>query len=280
MNHNTFYGFTYPDISNRPYPIAAIIFEQRRTTYVQRRCQNKDAWVLDYSINWPGKFALQEMPWQERPQKVAHLYPPGKVYMEAISAGASKSSYILFKGDSGTLRKLVDNYAGFAQIVDTDSRIMNLIREGAQAAANGYQGYWRLSEVFSRIMDILEHVLPDGSEPWRYRLNEQPADNHSLAKQIKIYLEQNYQKHITLDSIATEFNCSKSTIVHKFKKENVESVMGMLMRIRVEQSIPLLLSGTPLKEIAAVVGLPNEYYYSRIFRKIIGMSPKDYRNRK
>lgn len=55
--------------------------------------------------------------------------------------------------------------------------------------------------------------------------------------------------------------------------------MEMLMRIRVERSIPLLLAGYSLKEIAKKVGVANEFYYSRISRKIIGVSPREYQSR-
>ena len=47
-------------------------------------------------------------------------------------------------------------------------------------------------------------------------------------------------------------------------------------RIRVEQSLPMLQLGRPLKEIAQAVGFPNQFYYSRVFAQVMGLAPSRY----
>ncbi len=276
MSYNI-YGFRYPDSFSPPYPVAAMIQERHRPAAVQNSCLHPDVWVLDYCMTNPGKFALKNLPWQARPQNVAHLYPPGTHYMEAGEAGTTKSGFFLFKGETPTLRRLVNNYAGFAQIADHDLHLYDLLRAGAKAASTGNKGYWQLNIVFSQLMDALEQLSADNLIPWKYTAVGHPVENLQLPQKIAAYLEQNYRSKISLDKLAAVFQCSKSTIVHKFQQEHGESAIEMLMRIRVEQSIPLLISGCTLKEIAEAVGFANEFYYSRVFRKITGVSPKTYR---
>lgn len=276
MNDHSVHGFKYTE-TDRPFPVAAISHERFRPTATTKQCIHPDLWVLDYCIINSGKFALENLPWQKRPLNTAHLYPPGKLYMEAADPGKSKSGFFLFKGESAALRRLVDNPAGFAQIIDRNLALQDLLRAGVQAASAGNQGYWQLNMIFCKLMEILEHLTRDEEIPWRYTLADHPVENLTVPQKIAAYLEQNYQNRLTLDILAERFKCSKSNIVHKFKQEYGESAMEMLIRIRVEQSLPLLLSGHTLKEIAEAVGFANEFYYSRLFRKTMGISPKNYR---
>jgi AraC-like DNA-binding protein len=276
MNSYTVHGFRYTD-TDRPTPVAAIIHERFRQNPTPNQCLHPDLWALDYCISNSGKFSLENVPWQKRPLNTAHLYPPGKLYMESAESGRSRSGFFLFKGESAALRRLVDNPAGFAQIADQDMYLLDLLRAGVKAAAAGNQGYWQLNIVFCKLMEALEHLIPDEKIPWRYTLADHPVENLTLPQKIAAYLEQNFQNRVTLDMLAEKFKCSKSNIVHKFKQEYSESAMEMLIRIRVEQSLPLLIAGHTLKEIADAVGFANEFYYSRIFRKIMGTSPKNYR---
>lgn len=44
-----------------------------------------------------------------------------------------------------------------------------------------------------------------------------------------------------------------------------------------EQSLPLLLKGMPLKTVAEETGFSNAFYYSQVFKRRIGVSPARYR---
>ncbi len=78
--------------------------------------------------------------------------------------------------------------------------------------------------------------------------------------------------------IARALGVSESGLSHRYRQESGETLFDTLLRIRVEQSLPLLQSGKRLKNIAPEVGFSNEFYYSRIFKRIYGKPPASYRN--
>jgi AraC-like DNA-binding protein len=279
MDNYSFHGFYYPESEGRPYPVAAIIQEWTRQFSSSKNCLHPDVWVLDYVLQDSGRFSVGGLPWQPRPANTAHLYPPGTLYSESCDPGLCKSGFFLFKGESCVLRHLTDNPAGFAQIIDNNRQLLHLLRSGTAAAVRGNRGYWQLYAIFGKVMEFLEHQLVPGSFPWQYELSADAAKKQSLASKVAGFLVENYRRHLTLDEIAAKFHCSKSTLVHQFRHEFGESVFEMLMRIRVEQSIPLLISGNTLKEIAEATGFASEFYYSRVFSKVMGISPGHYRNK-
>lgn len=279
MNNHSIRGFRYPESEARPYPVAAIIQERTRQFPASSNCLHPDVWVLDYVFQDSGRFSVGGLPWQLRPGNSAHLYPPGTLYMESGDPGRIKSGFFLFKGESTALRRLVNNPAGFAQIMDNDRQLLNLLRAGTAAAARGNRGYWQLYAIFGEVMELLEQQIVHGSASWQYVLSTEAVEKQSLASKVAGFLEENCRDHLTLDEIAAKFQCSKSTLVHQFRKEFGESVFEMLMRIRVEQSIPLLIAGNTLKEIAEAAGFASEFYYSRVFSKVMGVSPGNYRSK-
>lgn len=275
MQRNLIQGFHYTDAAERPRPTTAFYRIAEHKISTEKILQLPGTWVLDYTIMGISECRVDELEWSQRPPGFAHLYPPEKRYYERYFPGISSSCYYLFRGENDFLRKLVNNSAGFAQIIDIERKLEQTIRSGAEAASKGNSGYWKFCESFDRMMQLLESLSePDGPD-WRYTLVDQ-IQSVPLAVRIKNYLEQHYREPITLELLSKKFHCSQSTLEHQFKQTLHESIFNCLLRLRVEQSLPLLLGGATLKEVAAETGFCNEFYYSRVFRKIYGVSPRNY----
>ena len=275
MPRNLFQGFRYADADQRPHPVAAAYLVRKREHVSEKACLMPGSWVLDYSISGSFVFRVDELDWRPRPVGIAHLYPPGKRYYERDSPGHHSSCYYLFNGENAFLRSLVNNSAGFAEIADPERKLELAIRNGAAASAHGNSGYWNFCDAFNQAMQLLETLgLPDGPD-WHYTLlgHDCPVP---LAVRIRDYLEQHYREPVSLKLLAAKFHCSQSTLEHQFKQVWQESIFNCLLRIRVEQSVPLLLNRATLKEVAEATGFCNEFYFSRVFRKIYGISPRNY----
>ncbi|MUT66939.1 response regulator [Paenibacillus sp. NEAU-GSW1] len=97
---------------------------------------------------------------------------------------------------------------------------------------------------------------------------------HEIAK----YMEQHYHREVTLQDISERFYLSREYISRRFKQEMGENVFDYLARIRVEKA-RLLLANPNLKigQIAEMVGYDDEKYFSKVFKKIEGVSPNQYR---
>ncbi|MCV9885324.1 response regulator transcription factor [Metabacillus halosaccharovorans] len=97
-------------------------------------------------------------------------------------------------------------------------------------------------------------------------------------QEIEAYLRKNYEKDITLQEIAERFFLSREYISRKFKQEYHETLTNYLTKIRIEKAKELL-ENPHLKvyEISYKVGYPNEKYFSKVFKKLVGVTPNVYR---
>ena len=151
------------------------------------------------------------------------------------------------------------------------------MQEAAAAASRGSRGYWESCSWFCKILGLLERLPPSGKPDYLYELGGDAAAGN-LSGRVKEYLEQNFKRRITVKMIARALGVSESGLSHRYRQESGETLFDTLLRIRVEQSLPLLQSGKRLKNIAPEVGFSNEFYYSRIFKRIYGKPPASYRN--
>ncbi|WNS40747.1 helix-turn-helix domain-containing protein [Paenibacillus sp. MMS20-IR301] len=91
-------------------------------------------------------------------------------------------------------------------------------------------------------------------------------------------INQYYAEDISLQSVAGQINVNPSYLSRIFKQERGENFISYLTRVRIERA-KVYLKGGKLKvyEIADKVGYHNHTYFSKIFKKIAGVSPEDYR---
>ncbi|MFF2481497.1 response regulator [Paenibacillus sp. NPDC058071] len=100
----------------------------------------------------------------------------------------------------------------------------------------------------------------------------------SVMLDIAKYMEQNYHHEVTLQDISERFFLSREYISRKFKQEIGENVFDYLARVRVGKAKELLLSPhLKIGQIAGMVGYDDEKYFSKVFKKIAGQSPNQYR---
>jgi len=103
------------------------------------------------------------------------------------------------------------------------------------------------------------------------------ASNKNV-EQIKAYISQNYYKPITLEHIADTISLSPVYCGAIFKKHESYSVSYYINKIRVNQSIMLMQkSSLNISEIAFQIGYNDTYYFSKVFKKMTGMTPSNYR---
>jgi len=92
---------------------------------------------------------------------------------------------------------------------------------------------------------------------------------------IKDYVSINYQKEISLHAISGHLNLNESYLSNLFKKETGFNFIDYLNKFRIQKALELL-STTNIKvsDVAEKVGFNNISYFSRLFKKITGVSPK------
>ncbi|MFD0589311.1 ABC transporter substrate-binding protein [Paenibacillus sp. GCM10027627] len=99
-----------------------------------------------------------------------------------------------------------------------------------------------------------------------------------LVSQAVRYLEEHYSEPITLETLEELLECNSRMLLRKFKSKWNTTPIDYLIQFRMDKAKELLLhTGIPVKDIAVSVGYADHYYFSRLFKKHIGMSPIQYR---
>lgn len=125
------------------------------------------------------------------------------------------------------------------------------------------QSMWRL---------LLEHIT---YEPQASRENSLEYDR---IKKILSYIEENYQNKITLNDIAGHIHLCESECTRLFKRHMNTTLFAFLQEYRIERSLEFLQDDQPVSAVADKAGFSDPNYYSKVFAKIKGFSPREYRN--
>lgn len=95
---------------------------------------------------------------------------------------------------------------------------------------------------------------------------------------IKNYIDAHYSQNITLDFLSDLSYMNKFHLVHTFTKEIGVSPINYVITRRIQEAKNLLATTNySIRDIASIVGFSNSSYFSQMFRKISGVSPKSYR---
>ncbi|MDR0197732.1 MAG: response regulator [Oscillospiraceae bacterium] len=93
------------------------------------------------------------------------------------------------------------------------------------------------------------------------------------------YIHENYNSNLSLETIASRIPANPSHLSRTFKKETGEAVVEYINRTRIEKAKELLtFTDMMAYEVAEAVGFNDSTYFSLVFKKITGVSPKDYKN--
>lgn len=119
---------------------------------------------------------------------------------------------------------------------------------------------------------LYEHLLPLPQESQR-----QTNEKDRILK-ILSFLHTHYQEALTLDALASEIHLCKGECCRIFKKYMRVSPFDYLLQYRIEQSLPLLAeTDQNITDIALQCGFVTSSYFSRIFRRRMACTPREYR---
>lgn len=92
------------------------------------------------------------------------------------------------------------------------------------------------------------------------------------------YLRERVEKPLTVAEMAREADLSETHFARRFRQHTGFSPMDYFIHLKMQRAARYLtLSNLQVKQIAAQLGYEDAYYFSRLFRKIMGTSPAEYR---
>ena len=96
-------------------------------------------------------------------------------------------------------------------------------------------------------------------------------------RKILSYIEQNYMNRITLTDISESLHLCESECTRLFKRHMNTTLFAFLQEYRIERSLEYLNTKESISAIAEKTGFSDSNYYSKVFSKIKGCSPREYR---
>lgn len=120
-------------------------------------------------------------------------------------------------------------------------------------------------------MKHYSHVLHTKDVETKYR--------YEIRTAIDI-IEKSFCEQITLSSVAHIVGLSPNYLSRIFREEFGKSFNEFIIELRIEKAIQLLeTSNLKVYEVAEAIGIPSYRYFSVLFRKRTGLTPKEYRKR-
>lgn len=127
-------------------------------------------------------------------------------------------------------------------------------------------------------MNILWHMINHPEDSSFDKEGIAGIKQSQVKKQIAEYLENNYMKDISLSDVATAMHYSDPYFCKIFKTIFNKSFIMYLTELRIEKSKILLKDITVnIKEISDKVGFQDSNYYAKVFKRMEGMTPSEYR---
>lgn len=103
-------------------------------------------------------------------------------------------------------------------------------------------------------------------------------DTEQLFHTILAYLHAHMDEPLTISAICGKFNVSQTTLSRWFRKYKDISFSNYLTEIRIEKARQMLQQNPDafVKDVAERVGYCDPFYFSRIFRSVVGVCPSDF----
>ncbi|WP_110930423.1 response regulator [Paenibacillus bouchesdurhonensis] len=130
----------------------------------------------------------------------------------------------------------------------------------------------------SSSIDVIKNVITG----IMFRINDHmnsSKNNNRIFQEALAYINQNYNKDISRNTVAREIFITPGYLGILFKQKLNMGFLEYLHQIRIDHATELLSNpGIKISAIAYQVGYQDEKYFSQVFRKYTGLTPNQYRN--
>ena len=157
-------------------------------------------------------------------------------------------------------------------VKDSLHRINELRRHGCGRAVlleSAALGELVFARVYAEgcLAPVIAKASQSGTSVWTRKLEALTA-----------FFQKNFQKEVQLTEVARLHNVSESWLYHAFAEHTGFSPLGFVIHLRLQETCrALATSDRKLDDIASSVGYNDPFYFSRLFKKHISLTPTAYR---
>lgn len=259
------------------------VYRQAMETRAVSPWRKVSQWMLEYCSADAGEILLPAEGRALRRPRLAntvHLYGPGCIFREDTRQAETpfRETALLFDGGEACgLGEILDPRFRLCLLTDRDRRVTGLLEEAADLCLlKGENGFWLVQSILFRVLDALLNFSRETAPLARLVVSrESPED--SFVQEAEAFMRRNIQARIRNRDIAAALNMSESSFNHRFREITGITPNARLNGLRVDMARGYLLKGARLREVAAATGFRDEFYLSRVFRRVTGLTPSAYR---
>lgn len=112
-----------------------------------------------------------------------------------------------------------------------------------------------------------------------FSYEDEISKTETIVDKINHFIYEHYSENISRNEVATEFYLTPSYLAKIYKKRTGKNIKDFINEYRIEKAKALLREGkSNISDISEQVGFENFSYFSTVFKKIVGKSPKEYKN--
>jgi AraC-like DNA-binding protein len=199
------------------------------------------------------------------------LFQPQKLHLQTSDLGALPGFHALFNLEPVWRRR--HNFDSRLHLTPKElSIVLGLVDQLESELSSRTPGFaFMATAIFMQIVGYLSRCYGRTKNPNSRALLR-------IAETIT-HLETHLDEERTLDDLAKMASMSKRSFVRAFKEATGSSPIAYLLQLRVSRAAALLRrdDSASITEIAFQSGFTDSNYFTRQFRKIMGLSPRDYR---
>lgn len=248
--------------------MSALGYYHRALGHAMQR-ENPDDWLLILCVGGRGQFRLNRG-WQAVTAGDLMLLPPQARHAYRSDTREPWSIYWLhFQGELAA--SLCDLLPPRQTLSEPEAMIALFERLSRCVSVNASTRAWL--HAGSLLQSLLTFAAMDAES----RREEDPGKMPEL-EAVRQFMRKRLETGLTLAELSAQFGISRFHLVRWFRARTGLPPMEYFIRLRIEKACLLLdRSNQPVHEVARECGYADPYYFSRIFRKTMGLSPLHYR---
>ncbi len=242
----------------------------------RERKKGAKEYILIYCIDGKGWYSIKGGAKQQVCKNDFFILEANTAHHYAADTKYPWSIYwIHFKGEKASLFKDLFNTTLniYTSVFERKEMRMTIFEE---IMANFEDGYNLENIQYSSL--CLWYLLGTFRYVEQFRKINKIRDNDPIKKAIS-YMKQNIHLSLTLDDIAKHIGYSASHFGVLFADKVGQTPIEYLNTLKIKEACQQLqFSQQYIKEIAYSLGYNNQYYFCKVFKKVMGMTPTTYRN--
>lgn len=254
----------------RMYP-TDVAFFPKADHYDMNREDRAEEYIFMYCTEGEGAVRVNEKQYMLRKNE-AFCIPQFQRYCCHSDTGSSWSLFqIHFKGEDTQYFPLEDCKIVSFRSACASRQMMYLFEQLLRVLNETYTlgSFIYMSQILSVIL----------TETYYRQKGSEAVEQNRHVKGIVRYMNQHIGENLSMECICEEAGLSKSYVNAIFFKCTQLAPIEFFTHMKMQEACRLLrTSDLYVYEIAQQLGYKDQYYFSRVFKKVVGMSPREYKN--